>query len=359
MDINSEELKYLLALSHQHRNATRKVHTLLEQYGSATDFFKKHSEHFSEEALQKAQTELQFIEQHKIDVHYFKEESYPYRLVNCIDNPILLFTRGTFDFQHGKCVAIVGTRTPTERGKELCRQFILDLAQKVNDLVIISGLAYGIDITAHRAALEANIPTYIVLGHGLDTIYPSLHRDVVVKALTQGGVISEYLSGVKPDRHNFIFRNRIIAGLADAVVVVESKEKGGSLITAQTASDYNRDLFAFPGRVSDTFSAGCNQLIKKQQAYLIENADDVIDKMGWEKKPTTSIQTDIFDVELNLSGQEQVLLQIIRSNEDGIYINNLVSESQMNYADIMPALLRMEIEGIIKALPGNVYMALK
>lgn len=306
-------------------------------------------------ALARADKEVTFLQKHDIHTWYFEDDDYPYRLAQCPDAPLLLFGKGNININDGHFVSVVGTRMPSDRGKELCRQLVLNLAEQIDDLTIISGLAYGIDITAHRAALEAGVPTLIIPGHGLDRVYPSSHRQVAVEALSDGGIVTEYITGTEPDKANFVARNRIIAGLADAVVVVESKLKGGSLITANMAVDYNRDLFAFPGRPNDERSAGCNLLLKHQKAALIENADDLIEAMCWEGKDKKVIEPALFD---NFSPEEQIIVDIIRQYEDSVHVNQIVMLSKMPYYQITTLLLQLEMKGVVKALPGGMYRPL-
>jgi DNA processing protein len=205
-------------------------------------------------AMEHAQKELDFIEKHGIHLYYYKDDNYPYRLAQCADAPLMLYAKGNVDVNPQHVVSVIGTRMPSERGKEWCRQLIHDLAAQVPDLTIVSGLAYGIDVVAHKAAMESGISTIIIPAHGLDRIYPIVHRSVAIEALNRGGILTEYTTGIEPERYNFVARNRIIAGMADALVVVESKSKGGSLITAQMAQDYSRDIFALPGRFNDSNS---------------------------------------------------------------------------------------------------------
>ena len=244
-------LLYQIAFSLLFEKRNRIALQWLEQYGSAVEAWKHLTEKGMGEAMARAEKELAFVEKHHISTYWCQDEEYPYRLRQCPDRPLLLFGKGNLRVNEGKMVSIVGTRNATERGKELTRQLVLDLAQRVPNLTIISGLAYGIDVAAHRAAIEAGIPTIAVPGHGLDRIYPALHRNVAVAMLEHGGLLTEYVSGTRPDPWHFVARDRIIAGLADAVVVVESKAKGGALITAQMALDYDRELFACPGRPAD------------------------------------------------------------------------------------------------------------
>lgn len=313
------------------------------------------------EALKRADQELDFIEKHHLQTYYFEDDDYPQRLAACPDCPVLLFGKGHLNLNSGKFVSVVGTRSPSDRGKQLCRDFIADLARKIPDVTIVSGLAYGIDVTAHRAALEAGLPTIIIPGHGLDRIYPAIHRQTAIQALEKGGILTEYLSGTEPIAPNFVARNRIIAGLADAVVIVESKIKGGSLITGSMAFQYNRDLFAFPGRPTDVLSAGCNRIIKADQAHLIESADDLIEMMRWQPmgEPEAGYQTALDELFLELAPEEQMLLDILHQNEDGVHVNSLVTETRLPYAATSSLLFQMELRGLVRSLPGGMFRAVK
>ena len=259
-----------IALTWSNKTRLRGVRQALDKYGSATEVVRMHPDLVTHEAMLFASKELDFIEKHQIKTYFYKDEDYPYRLAQCTDAPLLLYAKGNVDVNPRHIVSVVGTRMPSERGKDWCRRFILDLAAKVPDVTIVSGLAYGIDVIAHKAALESGISTIIIPAHGLDRIYPSVHRSVAVQTLDKGGILTEYTRGTEPERFNFVARNRIVAGMADAVVVVESKKKGGSLITADMAVDYGRDVFAVPGRVDDVCSAGSNDLIKRNKAQLID-----------------------------------------------------------------------------------------
>ncbi len=345
-----EELKYVIALGCLNLNNVHRVKTLIEAYGSAERAWFETSGEHKAEALAHAERELDFIAWHGIKTWYYKDSGYPYRLQNCPDAPVLLFGKGNLNVNEGKFVAIVGTRGATERGKELTRRLVLDLAKQVPDVTIVSGLAYGIDVAAHRAALEAGLPTIIVPAHGLDRVYPVTHRQVAVEALEKGGILTEYL--------NFVARNRIVAGLADAVVVVESKIKGGSLITASLANDYNRNVYTFPGRPGDINAQGCNALIKKQRAMLIEDAEDLILDMQWEAKQP-AVQTEIEDLFGDLSDLERKLLQLLRTAEDGKHVNELVAETAEAYSQVASALMMLEMNGFVKALPGGIYICRK
>jgi DNA processing protein len=308
------------------------------------------------EALVRAEKEIEFILKNKIQYLYYADKNYPFRLKECPDAPLILFTKTARNLNDGKFVSVVGTRNATAYGKEICNHFIQTLAA-VPNLAVVSGLAYGIDICAHKAALDNHLPTLGVIAHGLDKIYPPTHRSVAVRMLDKGGLVTEYLSNTNPDRPNFVQRNRIIAGLSDAVVVVESGIKGGALITAGLANDYNRDVFTFPGRIHDEWSKGCNKLIQQNRAALIHSADDFIRLMGWED--TLSPQKQIVQTELfiNLSDEEMQIFTVIRKHPDGIHVNELSILSAMPYSKLTALLLQMEFKGLVKCLPGNVYKA--
>jgi len=351
------ELLCQIALSWLYRCQLRNEKALLDHYGSAIEVWKHLNEEHMSVAMEKAKKEVEFIQKHQIKTFFYKDDNYPIRLKQCPDAPVLLFGKGALNFNEGKMLSIVGTRMATDRGKELTRQLVLDLAEMVPDVTIISGLAYGIDVASHRAALEAGLPTIIIPAHGLDRIYPSLHRDVAVKALNKGGILTEYPSGTEPEKWNFVARNRIVAGMADAVVVVESKARGGSLITAGMALDYNREVYTFPGRATDENAHGCNQLIRDQKAALIENAEDLVRAMQWEVACPKVVQTQMSEM-ASLSAEQQVLLDKLHEEEEGIHINLLVMETKRPYSDVVSDLMMMEMDGIVKAMPGGMYRAL-
>ena len=312
-----------------------------------------------EEALTHAKRELEWIEAHGIRVWTLADEDYPYRLRQCPDRPLVLYSKGNVHPSDGHIVSIVGTRRPTERGKELTNAFVRDLASRLDSLTIVSGGAYGIDIAAHRAALQYGVPTIIIPAHGLDRIYPFKHRPEAIASLERGGIITEFPSGTEPIASNFVQRNRIVAGLADAVVVVESRDRGGSLITARMASDYNRELFAFPGRPDDISSAGCNQLIQSSKAQLITSADDLIETMQWK---TTTVSHNPADTQTTMVGllddltpDQQILLSKLNEAEEGMHINLLVMETERAYSDVSSDLVSLELQGLIRSLPGGIY----
>ncbi len=321
--------------------------------GIGTTLARKITNH--KDALLRAEEEIEFIQQHKINVLYYGDKNYPFRLKECPDAPLLLFTKTAHQLNDGKFVSVVGTRNISNYGKDICNQFIQEL-KLIPNLHIISGLAYGVDICAHKAALDNDLPTFGVVAHGLDMIYPGVHRSTAVRMLEQGGLLTEYLSKTNPDRQNFVQRNRIIAGLADALVVIESGPKGGALITAGLANDYNRDVFAFPGRIHDVWSKGCNNLIKDNRASLINSAADFLKFMGWDdiKPKKKEVQAELFT---NLSDEEMQLFTAIRKHTDGIHVNQLSINAGIPYSKLTSILLQMEFKALVKCMPGNLYRA--
>lgn len=302
--------------------------------------------------LLKAEKELQFVTKHEIEVLFYTDKNFPRRLKTCIDAPVILYKRGNLNLNEQRIVSIVGTRNASNYGKQVCEELIQKLAERNYKTLIVSGLAYGIDIQAHKSALKYNLPTAGVIAHGLDKMYPTLHAETAKKMLDDGGLVTDFPSGTKIDPSNFIRRNRIIAGLADATIVVESAAKGGALITAEIASSYNRDVFAFPGRAGDTYSKGCNQLIRNSGANLIEGIDDLEYFMGWEqttKKPVA--QPSLF---VELTGDEEKIANLLRENGE-LFIDQISSELILSVGRVSALLLNMEFKNILVALPGKMY----
>jgi DNA processing protein len=285
------------------------------------------------------------------------DKAYPYRLRQCPDRPPVLYSKGNVQPSDGHIVSVIGTRRPTERGREMTTALVHDLHALLPSVTIVSGGAYGIDITAHRAAIECGIPTLIIPAHGLDRIYPYQHRNDAVRALEDGGLLTEFPSGTEPFAPYFVQRNRIVAGLADAVVVVESKERGGSLITARMALDYDRELFAFPGRPSDITSDGCNALIRDTKAHLITCAEDLVQAMNWTTKTDKKqpVQTQLIGLMDDLTERQQLLLTKLQEAEEGLHINLLVMETEIPYSDVASDLVLLELQGLIRSLPGGIY----
>lgn len=303
-------------------------------------------------ALKDAEQELKFIDDYKIQTLFFIEENYPKRLKNCDDSPVMLYYKGNADLNVARTVAIVGTRKATAYGKELTRKLIQDLTGQ--NILIISGLAYGIDIAAHQSALENGLNTVGVLGHGLNIIYPEQHKPTAKKMVEQGGLLTEYISSEKMSPHNFPNRNRIIAGLSDAVVVIESGIKGGSVITAEIANTYSRDVFAYPGRTTDKLSTGCNFLIKTNKAAMIESGEDLLKAMMWNEDKNSQPNKAPRQLSLNLSAEEQKIFELLQSKGEA-EIDFLFSSCGMSSGQLAGLLLEMELNGWIVALPGKRY----
>lgn len=303
--------------------------------------------------IERAGKELEYIRINKIKCLFYPEENYPEKLRYCEDAPLVLYVRGTLDLVGKKILSVVGTRRPTSYGLEACRKLIRDLADRYSDLVVVSGLAYGIDHCAHKTALECGLETVAVLGHGLKFLYPSIHRHIAGKIELSGALVTDFTSAEKPERNNFIKRNRIIAGLSEATIVVESGIKGGALITADIANSYNRDVLAFSGRTSDPSSAGCNRLIKSHKAALIEDYKDVEYLLGWEPVPKKkqNIQKILFR---ECSPEEKLILKVLQSEGDSS-IDLIGFHTGLPVSRIMAVLLDMEFAGLIRAMPGDYY----
>ena len=348
---------YDIALSILYRTRLRRNLQALEHFGSAEEAWRHLDEPGMAEAMARAKQEYEWIEAHGIRVWTLADSDYPYRLRQCPDRPAVLYSKGNVRPSDGHIVSIVGTRRPTERGKELTEAMVRTLGEQLENVTIVSGGAYGIDITAHRAAIKYGLPTIIVPAHGLDRIYPYRHRPEAVASLEKGGLLTEHISGTEPLAPYFVQRNRIVAGLADAVVVVESQEKGGSLITARMAMDYNRELFAFPGRPDDINSRGCNKLINRQAAQLINDADELIDAMRWTRRnaPAQAVQTQIIGLTEDLSERQKTILQKLQEAEEGLHINLIVMETELPYGDVASELTMLEINGLVRSLPGGIY----
>lgn len=303
------------------------------------------------EVFARAEQELSFIERYKIEPIFYTDNKYPKRLKNCVDSPALLYFKGKTDLNNKKIIAVVGTRNASTYGKVFCEKLIDGL--KEHNVLIVSGLAYGIDVAAHKAAVAMKQATVGVLGHGLDRIYPALHRSVAESMLGNGGLLTEFPSQTNPDRQNFPKRNRIIAGLADAIIVVEAAKKGGALITAEIANSYNKDVFALPGKIDDEFSEGCNFLIKTNRANLITRPQDVEYIMGWQANDV-SLKKEAPKLFLDLSKEETAIVELIKQ-EEAIAIDDLQLKLNMPQSKLAMLLLNLEMASVIIALPGRVY----
>jgi len=361
------ELFYQIALTQVNMVGDKVARVLLSRFGSATAIFNASERELSVisgmgagrvKAFKKSldrtriEKELKFMQQHNIQPLFINHPNYPKLLKDCPDAPIMLYFKGGGDINNKKVIAIVGTRTNTDYGRQMVEELIAGLKGR-KDVLIVSGLASGIDAIAHKSALKNDIETIGVLGHGLDRIYPAQNRKLASEMLSCGGLLTEYISETIADRQNFPQRNRIVAGMADVTVVVETKEKGGSMITAKLACSYNREVAAFPGRSIDSHSAGCNYLIKTNIARMITQAGDLMDMMNWqpEEDQKTIIQRKLFN-SLNL--EEQKVVQCLDVEKE-IHIDELSIKSGLSDNKMAAILLGLELEGLVRSLPGKRY----
>ncbi len=310
------------------------------------------------EAFRRAEKELRFVQDNHINCLSINSEEYPSRMRECDDAPTILYYKGNADLNALKVINMVGTRNATDYGKQICADFLKELKALLPNVLIVSGLAYGIDINAHRSALANGLETVAVLAHGLDRIYPAAHRNTAVEMLEHGGLLTEYMSETNPDRQNFVCRNRIVAGMSDATVVVESAVKGGSLITAEIAESYHRDCFAFPGRIKDEFSQGCNRLISTNRATLIQSAEELVKAMCWDTNSATSKQTSVQrQLFPDLTDEEQMIVDILQKGGEQ-QINTLVVETNIPVNKMSAILFELEMKGVVRVLAGGMYQLL-
>jgi len=367
--MKSETLQYQLALTMIPKIGAITARKLIEYIGSPEGVFMEKpsslrtipgvgeylaSRVSAKNYLAAAESEIHQMEKRGISSAWYQDDDYPWRLKNCADAPLLLFFRGTPRFNGTKTLSIVGTRNATHYGREMCEAIISKLSTGYPDLVIVSGLAYGIDIMAHRFALKYGLDTWAVLAHGLHTLYPSSHSEVAGRIMKQGALLSDFPTTVKPERNNFLRRNRIIAGLSEATLVVESGPKGGALITAELAASYSREVLAVPGRVADTYSSGCNQLIQNNIAALIESGSDIEKLLGWE--PELSLPEPQVTIATPLTEEERLILRAI-TEEPGIGQEILSIRTGIPLHKLPGTLLRMELRNWITTIPGNCYRA--
>ena len=369
--MREQEIICSIALSNLPHIGLVTAKRLYEEVGSAAAIF-EHRKHITDlipdatpslkealsqcdDAIKLAEKEYEFIEKKHIKAYPMNSSDYPQRLLECNDAPIILFFCGNTDLNCQHVINIVGTRRCTQYGKDICREFIADLQRECPNTLIVSGLAYGIDIHAHRAALQNGMSTVGILAHGLDRIYPALHRQTAVKMIEKGGLLTEYLSGTTPEKVNFIRRNRIVAGMSDATIVVESAAHGGALITAELASSYNRDVFAFPGRITDEFSEGCNKLIARQKATMIVSADEFLRTMGWKQGTLFASEDEAPQTFLpELTPDEATIVEALR-NCDSKQINQIVVETGLNFHTVSSSLYELEYKGVVALLGGARY----
>lgn len=298
---------------------------------------------------QAIEKEIVFMEKNDVEPIFYTDANYPERLRHCYDSPVMLYSKGVATLQAPKMLGIVGTRRPTAYGIQLCEQFID--AFKDENITIVSGLAYGIDITAHRAALRVGLPTIGVLAHGLNTLYPAAHHYTAQQMLQQGGLLTDFHSGASLNKQNFPRRNRIVAGICDAILVIESGVKGGSLITADIAAGYNRDVMAIPGRIGDPGSAGCLELIKQNKASLVTSAQDVLETLNWRPVAPQPVQQSLF---YQLDTDEQVILQLLSAHK-ALHLDEILHRSALNKSRVSEKLMQLEMMAMLRPLPGNTY----
>ena len=371
--MNNEELFYAMALTRISNFNFSQALELYKAVGSAQllyehrleigDILKDCSPHLVEalknweEPMKRADFELKYMEEHSIRGITLMDDDYPQRLRECPDAPIILYYTGNSDLNQAKIVSIVGTRQCTLYGQDLIRRFVADLRLHCPQVLIVSGLAYGVDINAHRQALANGYETIGVLAHGLDQIYPYRHRDTAAEMVRHGGLLTEFMTQTNADKPNFVRRNRIVAGMADAVVVVESAAKGGGLITAEIAQSYDRSVFAFPGNVNAEFSKGCNNLIRDNVAALISNADDFVKAMGWQDETlrkianADGIERNLFP---NLSSEESAIVSLLQETND-LQLNILSVKSGLPIGQLTAILFHLEMKGVVKPLAGGMY----
>ena len=370
--MTDQEIIHLLALQKVDGVGDIVAKKLINHCGSAEEIFKTKSSQLAniegigivllknikeKSIFQKAEQEFKYIKENNINILYYQDENYPDKLKHCIDGPLLLFTTGIINLNKKRIISIVGTRMITSYGTEFCKKLIADLAPL--DPIIVSGFAYGVDIVAHQAAMEHNLQTVAVVAHGLNQIYPKAHKKYVSKLEQNGGFMTDFWSTSEIATENFVRRNRIVAGMSEATIVIESAEKGGSLITANLANDYNRDVFAVPGRTSDKYSQGCNNLIKSQKANLMTSAADLIYILNWDidenkSKKAKTVQKQLF---VNLETEEQKIYDFLINNGKEL-LDIIALECNLPVYKISGILLNMELKGVIRPLPGKLFEAI-
>lgn len=361
-----QDLLYCIALTRVNNIGDVHAKALIQLFGSAEAVFKAGKRQLESiegigtvradsikkfDAFADCEKEMAFVEKHKIAPLFFTDPRYPRRLLQCYDSPVLLYYRGTADLNADKIISIVGTRSNTDYGKAVCEKLIEELTDK--NILIVSGLAFGIDTIAHKAALKQQLPTVGVLAHGLDRIYPAQNKNLAAQMTVNGGLLTDYPSKTNPDKQNFPKRNRIVAGICDALVVMESSIKGGSLITAELANSYNKDVFALPGKTTDLKSEGCNYLIKQNKASLIADANDLMAAMNWGSTTPKKkkLQRELF---IELSPSEKIIVDILQL-KDQFHVDELFAQSALSRSAMAGALLSLEMQGIVQNMPGKIY----
>ncbi len=363
----NDEKRYQVALRFIHGIGDINAKQLISYCGSARGIFAAHKSKLNKipgigektvnsilsgNVLQQADKEIEKCEKEGVKILFYTDEAYPSRLKLVNDAPILLMTKGEVDFNTQKVVAIVGTRKATDYGKSVTESIVKDLVP--HGAVIVSGLAYGIDIAAHRAALASGLPTVAVLAGGLDKVYPSVHKKYATQMQELGAIVSEKFMGIKPEAHFFPARNRIIAGMSDAVIVVEAAEKGGALITGEIAYSYNREVFAVPGDIDHDYSMGCNKLIARQKANIYSGISDLEYLMNWDKEQGAEVPHAVMDID-TLAEEDKKVVNVLLQYKDGLPLDELCWKSQVPINQAVSILLGLEFQGWVKSLPGKIY----
>ena len=364
----TNDLLYQIALTLVPNIGCVPAKSLIENFGNAEAVFKARKKDLSAvenigpvkancikafEDFKAAEDEIKFIEKYKITPLFITDKNYPQRLLHCYDSPTLLYYKGNADLNASKIISIIGTRSNTDYGKQITEKLVSDLSEL--NVLIVSGLAFGIDIIAHKSALQNNLETVAVLAHGLHTIYPHQHKTIAKEIVQQGGLLTEFKNGDKPDKHNFPKRNRIVAGMCDATIVIETAIKGGSMITAELANNYNRDVFALPGKITDSKSAGCNYLIQSNKAVLFTDAKELMESLGWQsKKINKKQQKELF---IDLSDDEKIIINILKE-KDNTHIDEINIRSNLSSSSIAAAILNLELQNVVTGLPGKMYKVL-
>jgi len=363
-----EDLLYVLALQRVKGIGDINAKKLISHCGSAKNVLKEKRHNlekingigsstiqflFDKENLAAAEKELTYIQKNKIETYYFSDKNYPDKLKHCIDSPILLFKDGNFNLTNQPIISIVGTRKITSYGRDFCEKLIADLAEY--NPIIVSGFAYGVDISAHRAALKNKLQTIGVLAHGFEEIYPKSHKKYVSEINVNGGFLTDFWHNDELIRENFLKRNRIVAGISEATIIIESAEKGGSLVTADIANSYSRDVFAVPGRSTDNYSKGCNDLIKRNKAAILTSAKDLVEMLNWDidSKNEKSVQKQLF-VELNET--EQLIYNFLFENGKEV-LDTISLNCKLPIYQTTTILFNLEMKGVVKPLPGKLFEA--
>ena len=362
----NNDVMYHIALTLVPQIGDVQMRELLQHFKSAKEIFQAKAKHLEKIAgigtvraqnikafrnFERAEEEIAFVEKYKIQVLIPGNPAYPRRLLHCYDAPSVLYYKGNADLNALKTVSIIGSRTHTDYGREMTARIIEELAP--HKVLVVSGLAYGIDAIAHKASMKNGLPTVGILAHGLDRIYPAAHKALAKEMTKDGGLLTDYMSGTKPDKQNFPKRNRIVAAIADATIVIETTLQGGSMITAELAVNYNKDVFALPGKATDARSAGCNYLVKSNKAALITCGKDIVDCMNWADQP---LRKKVYQKELftELTPEEKTITELL-GNRDSVHIDEINTNCNLSSSTIAAAILNLELQGLIISLPGKLY----